>query len=198
MWRPACQCWICVYGFGTGTIGRPPRAALRRVAGSARVGLRSPRARGPAQTTQQEIESPCPPEAPLDPRADRPNGLLDAGRSACGSASAASAPSSTSARICRRSSRWKSRSVRPRSKFSMSHCQPLARRGDMAGEVLSLKELPAYVPKAFVAIEDRRFYRSLRRRSLRHRPRGWSPIFCIAAWRKAAPPSRNSSPRIYF
>ncbi|MFA6264431.1 MAG: PBP1A family penicillin-binding protein [Pseudolabrys sp.] len=33
-----------------------------------------------------------------------------------------------------------------------------ARRGDMAGEVLSLKEMPAYVPKAFVAIEDRRFY----------------------------------------
>ncbi len=36
--------------------------------------------------------------------------------------------------------------------------QALARRGDMAGEVLSLKEMPAYVPKAFVAIEDRRFY----------------------------------------
>ena len=35
---------------------------------------------------------------------------------------------------------------------------PLARRGDMAGEVLTLKEMPAYVPKAFVAIEDRRFY----------------------------------------
>ncbi len=34
----------------------------------------------------------------------------------------------------------------------------LARRGDMAGEILSLKEMPAYVPKAFVAIEDRRFY----------------------------------------
>ena len=34
----------------------------------------------------------------------------------------------------------------------------LATRGDMAGEVLSLKELPAYVPQAFVAIEDRRFY----------------------------------------
>ena len=33
-----------------------------------------------------------------------------------------------------------------------------ARRGDMAGEVLSLKEMPPYVPKAFVAIEDRRFY----------------------------------------
>jgi hypothetical protein len=28
----------------------------------------------------------------------------------------------------------------------------------MAGEVLALKELPPYVPKAFIAIEDRRFY----------------------------------------
>ena len=34
----------------------------------------------------------------------------------------------------------------------------LARRGDLAGEIITLKELPAYVPKAFVAIEDRRFY----------------------------------------
>jgi penicillin-binding protein 1A len=38
------------------------------------------------------------------------------------------------------------------------HGRALARRGDMAGEILALKELPAYVPKAFVAIEDRRFY----------------------------------------
>jgi penicillin-binding protein 1A len=34
----------------------------------------------------------------------------------------------------------------------------LARRGDLAGEPLPLKEMPVYVPKAFVAIEDRRFY----------------------------------------
>ena len=34
----------------------------------------------------------------------------------------------------------------------------LATRGDMAGAVLALKELPPYVPKAFIAIEDRRFY----------------------------------------
>jgi penicillin-binding protein 1A len=34
----------------------------------------------------------------------------------------------------------------------------IARRGDLAGEILTLKELPNYVPKAFVAIEDRRFY----------------------------------------
>ena len=36
--------------------------------------------------------------------------------------------------------------------------RPLAVRGDMGGAVLTLKELPSYVPKAFVAIEDRRFY----------------------------------------
>ncbi len=34
----------------------------------------------------------------------------------------------------------------------------LARRGDLAGEILTLKEMPAYLPKAFIAIEDRRFY----------------------------------------
>jgi penicillin-binding protein 1A len=34
----------------------------------------------------------------------------------------------------------------------------LARRGDLAGAILTLNELPSYVPKAFVAIEDRRFY----------------------------------------
>src|SRR5690348_9493896 len=34
----------------------------------------------------------------------------------------------------------------------------LARRGDMAGDELSLREMPPYLPKAFIAIEDRRFY----------------------------------------
>jgi penicillin-binding protein 1A len=34
----------------------------------------------------------------------------------------------------------------------------LATRGDMAGAAVPLAELPAYVPNAFVAIEDRRFY----------------------------------------
>ncbi len=36
--------------------------------------------------------------------------------------------------------------------------QQLARRGDKAGAPLALKEMPAYVPRAFIAIEDRRFY----------------------------------------
>src|SRR3954467_11628104 len=34
----------------------------------------------------------------------------------------------------------------------------LAMRGEMAGSNVSLKELPPYLPKAFIAIEDRRFY----------------------------------------
>src|SRR5262249_48392230 len=34
----------------------------------------------------------------------------------------------------------------------------LARRGDLAGAPLLLKEMPNYVPRAFVAVEDRRFY----------------------------------------
>jgi len=36
--------------------------------------------------------------------------------------------------------------------------RPLAIRGDMAGAILTLKELPPHVPRAFIAIEDRRFY----------------------------------------
>ena len=34
----------------------------------------------------------------------------------------------------------------------------LATRGEMAGTNVSLKELPPYLPKTFIAIEDRRFY----------------------------------------
>jgi penicillin-binding protein 1A len=34
----------------------------------------------------------------------------------------------------------------------------LATRGEMAGTNIALKELPAHLPKAFMAIEDRRFY----------------------------------------
>ncbi|QFU14901.1 transglycosylase domain-containing protein [Microvirga thermotolerans] len=34
----------------------------------------------------------------------------------------------------------------------------LANRGETGGQTVSLKELPPYLPKAFVAIEDRRFY----------------------------------------
>src|SRR5258708_26809105 len=34
----------------------------------------------------------------------------------------------------------------------------LATRGEMAGTNVALKDLPSYLPKAFIAIEDRRFY----------------------------------------
>jgi penicillin-binding protein 1A len=34
----------------------------------------------------------------------------------------------------------------------------LATRGDMGGAAIPIQELPSYLPKAFVAIEDRRFY----------------------------------------
>jgi penicillin-binding protein 1A len=34
----------------------------------------------------------------------------------------------------------------------------LAERGEMAGSNIALKDLPPYLPKAFIAIEDRRFY----------------------------------------
>jgi penicillin-binding protein 1A len=36
--------------------------------------------------------------------------------------------------------------------------KPFATRGEMHGAIVTLKELPAYVPKAFIAIEDRRFH----------------------------------------
>jgi penicillin-binding protein 1A len=36
--------------------------------------------------------------------------------------------------------------------------KPLARRGDLAGPPVALRSLPKYLPNAFVAIEDRRFY----------------------------------------
>ncbi len=36
--------------------------------------------------------------------------------------------------------------------------KPLATRGDMGGAEVPLKALPAYLPQAFVAIEDRRFF----------------------------------------
>jgi penicillin-binding protein 1A len=38
------------------------------------------------------------------------------------------------------------------------HGRPLAARGDTSGTPVTLKTLPRYVPQAFIAIEDRRFY----------------------------------------
>ena len=36
--------------------------------------------------------------------------------------------------------------------------RPLTSRGEMSGTDISIKELPPYLPRAFIAIEDRRFY----------------------------------------
>src|SRR5260370_21644502 len=36
--------------------------------------------------------------------------------------------------------------------------KPRAGRGEMGGGAVSLKDLPPYLPRAFIAIEDRRFY----------------------------------------
>src|SRR4051812_20976186 len=36
--------------------------------------------------------------------------------------------------------------------------RPLATRGEMHGQTVTLKDLPPYLPRAFIAIEDRRFY----------------------------------------
>ena len=73
----------------------------------------------------------------------------------------------------------------------------LARRGDLAGEPLPLKEMPNYVPKAFVAIEDRRFYEHYG-----VDPFGIGRAFVAnvlhRAVAKAAPRSPNSSPKIFF
>ncbi len=45
-----------------------------------------------------------------------------------------------------------------RSSSSASNGATLATRGDMGGAAVPMNELPDYVPNAFVAIEDRRFY----------------------------------------
>ena len=73
--------------------------------------------------------------------------------------------------------------------------RPLATRGEMSGTDVPIKELPPYVPKAFIAIEDRRFLQPLRHRSDRARARRVRQRRCIAACRRAARPSPSSSPR---
>ena len=72
---------------------------------------------------------------------------------------------------------------------------PLATRGDMGGAAVPLKDLPRYVPQAFIAIEDRRFYSHYGIDPIGIAPRRWSPTSCTAASRRAARPSPSSSPR---
>ena len=71
----------------------------------------------------------------------------------------------------------------------------LATRGEMHGATVTLKDLPAYLPRAFIAIEDRRFYSHF----------GIDPIGLLRARgrqraasrrrRRAARPSPSSSPK---
>jgi penicillin-binding protein 1A len=46
----------------------------------------------------------------------------------------------------------------PSIEISASDGRVFARRGEMGGAVIQLSEMPDYLPKAFIAIEDRRFY----------------------------------------
>ena len=70
----------------------------------------------------------------------------------------------------------------------------LVTRGEMHGAAVLIKDLPPYLPKAFIAIEDRRFYTttaSIRSGSSAR----WLRTSSTAAYRRAARPSRSSSPR---
>ena len=68
----------------------------------------------------------------------------------------------------------------------------LATRGEMGGSAVPLRELPAFLPKAFLAIEDRRFYSHYGIDPFGVM-RAVSANLCIAASRRAARPSRSSS-----
>ena len=61
----------------------------------------------------------------------------------------------------------------------------LATRGEMAGSNVALKDLPPYLPKAFIAIEDRRFYSHYGVDPLGILRARWR-ICCIGASRRAA------------
>jgi penicillin-binding protein 1A len=53
----------------------------------------------------------------------------------------------------------------------------IATRGPRYGQRITLGAVPDYVPKAFLAAEDRRFYEHGAHRSLGHRPRRAGPIW---------------------
>ena len=58
----------------------------------------------------------------------------------------------------------------------------------MAGANVALKDLPPYLPKAFIAIEDRRFYSHFGVDPIGIAARRSSPTCCTAASRRAARP----------
>lgn len=53
---------------------------------------------------------------------------------------------------------WKVPDVPPNIRIVAADGQLMSNRGRRGGEAISLRDLPEYVPQAFVAIEDRRFY----------------------------------------
>ena len=90
--------------------------------------------------------------------AARPARLLDASCSASGASSRPAASSPITPANCRRSTSSRCRSGRPTSPSSADDGSLIANRGDTGGAAVRLSDLPPYLPKAFVAIEDRRFY----------------------------------------
>ncbi len=70
---------------------------------------------------------------------------------------------------------------------------PIARNGAMVDQPVEIEKLPAYVPQAFIAIEDRRFYRHWGIDPKAHRPRAVDQPD-HRAHRRAAARSPSSSP----
>ena len=103
-----------------------------------------------------------------------------------------------SARICRRSSRWKFRSARPRSRSSTcdGHAAGDARRhGRRTAGAEGTAALSCRKPSSPSRIGASTSITASIRSASRAR---WSPTSCTAASRRAAPPSPSSSPRICF
>ena len=71
----------------------------------------------------------------------------------------------------------------------------LAERGSFFGDEVRLDELPAYVPQAVIAIEDRRFYQHFGVDSVGLLRAGFANLRAGADRRRAARPSPSSSPR---
>ena len=147
----------------------------------------APRPAAPDETALEKIESPRPQEAPLDPRADRPAWPIGPWSPACGSASAASAPSPMSAPICRRSSRWKSPSARRRSRSSMSTASRWRGAATWPARCWRSRNCRLTCPRP--SSPSKTAASTITTASTLTASRApWSPISCIAASPKAARP----------
>ena len=112
-----------------------------------------PRGRSKGKAVGQERGGPAAPafdHGPADLLVLRAGRLgRDRGSPVCSPITRASFPPSTSSQ---------SPSDRPNIAILASDGSLLANRGDTGGAAVHLSELPPYLPKAFIAIEDRRFY----------------------------------------